>query len=39
MFNGGNCCGSGYSLADIAAATGNNGRNSNDNGWGGDGAW
>ena len=27
----------GYSLADIAAATGNNG-NSN-NGWGGDGAW
>ena len=28
----------GYSLADIAAATGNNG-NGNNNGWGGDGAW
>lgn len=34
MFNQSNC--GGYSLADIAAATGNG---SNNNGWGGDGAW
>lgn len=42
MFNHGNCCGgSGYSLADIAAATGNNGRSNgyNDGCFGGDGAW
>ncbi len=29
----------GYSLSDIAAATGNNGNCNNGNGWGGDGAW
>lgn len=34
MFN--NC--NGYSLADIAAATGNGGNNNGNNGWG-DGAW
>ena len=34
MFNQSNC--GGYSLADIAAATGNG---SNNNGWGGDNAW
>ena len=34
MFNSNGGC---YSLADIAAATGNNGNN--DNGWGEGGAW
>ena len=36
MFNSGSNCG--YSLADIAAATGGSNR-SNGSGWGGDGAW
>ena len=36
MFNGGT---NGYSLADIAAATGGNNRNSNSGWGGGDGAW
>lgn len=31
-------CGNGYSLADIAAATGNGNKNNND-GFGGNGAW
>ena len=41
MFNHSNCCGgSGYSLADIAAATGCNNRSGyNDGAFGGDGAW
>lgn len=29
----------GYSLSDIAAATGNSGRNDNNGGWGDGGAW
>lgn len=37
MFNSGSNCG--YSLADIAAATGGGNRNGNGSGWGGDGAW
>lgn len=36
MFNNSNC---GYSLSDIAAATGGNGRNSEGNSWGDNGAW
>ncbi len=38
MFNYGGNCG-GYSLADIAAATGNSGNNNCNDGFGGNGAW